>query len=136
MLKFDEKWKVPYNYSSPTVDHLVPFTGIVSDEDLDQKLTEIGKKQDVVISVNEINPGMEMKMNLVLQEEIIGQNSKQNPFKLYNFFYFNSEGKGNKMGLITERVKVSQTQITLLTLVFIFMVCGIVMCISYRYIFF
>ena len=57
---------------------------------------------------------------------------KNIPNKHKSFFYYDQWKQGNKTELIRERINSSKWQIILLTLIFIMMVTGFVMCISYK----
>lgn len=139
IVRMDESWKLPFNYITPFTPHLVPITGIKNVSELENRFIKSESVAQMTANVTNDpkNPSLVTKMTIIGQERVIGkflktQSSQLETAKQKYFFYFDSKRKGDKTSLIQNRVQNSKWQITLLTLIFIMMVSGVVMCISYK----
>lgn len=140
IIRMDPLWRLPFIFTPPYEFFLSPITGIKSKSELESKL---GNKSNINspstgVANDPKNPGLVSSVTIIGQRRMVGKYltgtnpaSFSDAYQKY-FFYFDNKRKGNKRELIRDRVKNSKWQITLLTLIFIMMVSGIVMCISYK----
>ena len=136
-IRLSDSWKLPFEYINPWVSHMIPVTGLKGSEEL-KKMVDSGKITETQIVHDANNPGMTTDASIIAEKREVGRyNVKSNgesvPNYHYSLFYFNQDDEdGEKTKLIKEKVRNSKWQITLLTVIFIMMVSGIVICISYK----
>lgn len=147
-IQFDDVFK--YNYTTIYDPLMVRFTGMTNEEMFKNFKEDEFIKDSVQISRDPSNPGLMVNHQLHLRTNIAGfykptaLPTKETPepkpnqktaqsYSLKYMFYFNLDLLDATKQKIQSSIGSAQTQVSLLALVIVIIICGIVMCFSFQY---
>lgn len=127
--------EVFYNYTSITEPHLSRYTGFMTEKNLADYLN-LGSQLSELYKVNLTKSSLS---TISIESEVISYNYNVGIYNgglknnFYALFFYEVKNLDDQKSMIQQKVSISKYQISMLTLIFIMIVSGAVMCVSYKF---